>query len=179
MRLQAEHFYPAEFIHHLFFVLAMQLSAGSEELRDLLRFMVDDIKRAPRLQGDKILWVHLMPYYQQSLKAAFDYSPAHQIVAVDMAFCTMSDLTDADPFRALAKKLVGNAMNGPYERKLALVDRLLDATHADGVIHFCHWGCKQSSGGSAFCVSTCTKPACRFCSSTATASTSATATTGR
>lgn len=44
-----------------------------------------------------------MPYYQQSLKAAFDYSPAHQIVAVDMAFCTMSDLTDADPFRALAK----------------------------------------------------------------------------
>lgn len=147
--LQAEHFYPAEFIHHLFFVLAMQLSAGSEELRDLLRFMVDDIKRAPRLQGDKILWVHLMPYYQQSLKAAFDYSPAHQIVAVDMAFCTMSDLADADPFRALAKKLVGNAMNGPYERKLALVDRLLDATHADGVIHFCHWGCKQSSGGSA------------------------------
>ena len=47
------------------------------------------------------------------------------------------------------KKLVGNAMNGPYERKLELVDRLLDATHADGVIHFCHWGCKQSSGGSA------------------------------
>ena len=40
-------------------------------------------------------------------------------------------------------------MNGPYERKLELVDRLLDATHADGVIHFCHWGCKQSSGGSA------------------------------
>ena len=40
-------------------------------------------------------------------------------------------------------------MNGPYERKLALVDRLLDATHADGVIHFCHWGCKQSAGGSA------------------------------
>ena len=113
MRLQAEHFYPAEFIHHLFFVLAMQLSAGSEELHDLLRFMVDDIKRAPRLQGDKILWVHLMPYYQQSLKAAFDYSPDHQIVAVDMAFCTMSDLDDADPFRALAKKLVSNAMNGP------------------------------------------------------------------
>ena len=90
-----------------------------------------------------------MPYYQQSLKAAFDYSPTHQIVAVDMAFCTMSDLADADPFRALAKKLIDNAMNGPYERKLALVDRLLDATHADGVIHFCHWGCKQSAGGSA------------------------------
>ena len=61
----------------------------------------------------------------------------------------MSDLADADPFRALAKKLIDNAMNGPYERKLALVDRLLDATHADGVIHFCHWGCKQSAGGSA------------------------------
>ena len=149
LKLQSEHFYPAEFIHHLFFVLSAQLYAGSEEFRDVLRFMVDDIKRAPKLAGDRILWVHLMPYYQQSLKDAFDYSPEHQIVALDMALCTASPLADADPFRALAEKLIGNAMNGPYERKIELIDKLIDHTSADGVIHFCHWGCKQAAGGSA------------------------------
>ena len=149
LKLQSEHYYPAEFIHHLFFVLAAQLDAGSEEFRDVLRFMVDDIKRAPKLECDRILWVHLMPYYQQSLKAAFDYSPERQIVALDMALCTASPLADPDPFRALAEKLIGNAMNGPYERKIELIDRLIDHTNADGVIHFCHWGCKQSAGGSA------------------------------
>lgn len=149
LKLQSEHYYPAEFIHHLFFVLAAQLDAGSEEFRDVLRFMVDDVKRAPKLEGDRILWVHLMPYYQQSLKAAFDYSSEHQIVALDMALCTASPLADPDPFRALAEKLIGNAMNGPYERKIELIDKLIDHTNADGVIHFCHWGCKQSAGGSA------------------------------
>lgn len=149
LKLQSEHYYPAEFIHHLFFVLATQLDAGSEQFRDVMRFMVDDIKRAPALEGDRILWVHLMPYYQQSLKAAFDYSPKHQIVALDMALATASPLDDADPFRALAEKLIGNAMNGPYERKIELIDKLIDHTNADGVIHFCHWGCKQSAGGSA------------------------------
>ena len=32
--------------------------------------------------------------------------------------------------------------------KADMVGKLADTLHPDAVIQFCHWGCKQSSGGS-------------------------------
>ena len=32
--------------------------------------------------------------------------------------------------------------------KADMVGKLVDTLHPDAVIQFCHWGCKQSSGGS-------------------------------
>ena len=40
-----------------------------------------------------------------------------------------------------------NVYNGSYDRKARMVSDLATELHADGVINFCHWGCKQSSGG--------------------------------
>ncbi|WP_294403379.1 2-hydroxyacyl-CoA dehydratase family protein [uncultured Clostridium sp.] len=37
--------------------------------------------------------------------------------------------------------------NGPYERKVETVEKIVDELDSDAVIHFCHWGCKQSCGG--------------------------------
>ena len=28
-----------------------------------------------------------------------------------------------------------------------MISDLIEELHPDGVIHYCHWGCKQSSGG--------------------------------
>jgi benzoyl-CoA reductase/2-hydroxyglutaryl-CoA dehydratase subunit BcrC/BadD/HgdB len=48
---------------------------------------------------------------------------------------------------ALAKKMLLNLYNGPFERKVAGISKLVEEMDADAVINFCHWGCKQSSGG--------------------------------
>ena len=56
-------------------------------------------------------------------------------------------LNTEHPLDALAEKMVQNIYNGPYERKAKLVSELAQDLHSDGVINFCHWGCKQSSGG--------------------------------
>ena len=59
----------------------------------------------------------------------------------------MEPLDTTRPLEALAKKMLCNVYNGSYDRKARMVSDLATELHADGVINFCHWGCKQSSGG--------------------------------
>jgi benzoyl-CoA reductase/2-hydroxyglutaryl-CoA dehydratase subunit BcrC/BadD/HgdB len=51
------------------------------------------------------------------------------------------------PLEALARKMLDNIYNGPYSRKVEKVAQLVKELESDAVIHFCHWGCKQSVGG--------------------------------
>ena len=57
-------------------------------------------------------------------------------------------MTRTGHFHALAGKIIRNLYNGSYSHKAEMVGRLADTLHPDAVIQFCHWGCKQSSGGS-------------------------------
>ena len=54
----------------------------------------------------------------------------------------------AEELLALAKKIIRNMYNGSYFHKAQMVGQLADTLKPDAVIQFCHWGCKQSSGGS-------------------------------
>lgn len=99
-------------------------------------------------QGKKILWIHLLPFYQESLKEYFNSSQEYQIIASDIILDYMDELDTEHPFEALAGKIIRNLYNGSYAHKAEMIGRLADELHPDAVIHFCHWGCKQASGGS-------------------------------
>ena len=60
----------------------------------------------------------------------------------------MEEMDETKPFHALAKKIIRNLYNGSYSHRADMVGKLADTLHPDAVIQFCHWGCKQSSGGS-------------------------------
>ena len=60
----------------------------------------------------------------------------------------MEEMDETKPFHAVAKKIIRNLYNGSYSHKADMVAHLADTLHPDAVIQFCHWGCKQSSGGS-------------------------------
>ena len=51
------------------------------------------------------------------------------------------------PLESLARKMICNLYTGSYGRKADLVRDIVQEIHPDGVVNFCHWGCKQSSGG--------------------------------
>ena len=91
--------------------------------------------------------MHLMPYYQETLKGYFNYQEKYYLKACEMNLDYMEELDTAHPLNALARKMLNNLYNGPYERKIKRVAELVEELPADAVIHFCHWGCKQSSGG--------------------------------
>ncbi len=147
-RLQSEHYYPGELISHLYMMMGMHLLIGTREFLDLIRFMNRDILSYPKFGGKKILWSHLLPFYQESLREYFNGNERYQIIASDTILDSMEELDTSQPYQALAKKIIRNLYNGSYSRKAQMVGRLADMLHPDAVIQFCHWGCKQSSGGS-------------------------------
>lgn len=147
-RLQSERYYPGELISHLYMMMGMHLLIGTREFLDLIRFMVKDIQTYPKFEGKKILWIHLLPFYQETLKSYFNSNENYQIIASDIIIDSMEKLDESRPFHALAGKIIRNLYNGSYSHKAEMVGHLAKTLHPDAVIQFCHWGCKQSSGGS-------------------------------
>ena len=54
----------------------------------------------------------------------------------------------AHPYESMARRLLGSCFNGGARRRVERVLELARHLHADGVVWFCHWGCKQTSGAS-------------------------------
>lgn len=147
-QLQSEYYYPGELISHLYMMMGMHLLIGTQEFLDLIKYMNEEIKTYPKFEGKKILWVHLLPFYQESLNQCFNGSRDYQIIASDIILDSVEELDPEKPFHSLAKKIIRNMYNGSYFHKAQMVGQLADTLKPDAVIQFCHWGCKQSSGGS-------------------------------
>lgn len=148
IELQKYRYYPGTLTLQLFMVLATHLYIGTEEVKDLFYTMKEDIKNYPKLEGKKIFWTHVVPFYQPTLKNYFNFSEEYQIVANDMILDYMEELDPEKPLESLSKKMVNNIYNGPYENKIKFIEKMVKELDVDAVINFCHWGCKQSSGGS-------------------------------
>lgn len=146
--LEKEHYYPGEIISQLYLMMGTHLLMGTEEFRNLVNFMVKDIQTYPRFEGKRILWVHLLPFYQETLRSYFNGSRRYQVIASDIVLDYANELDASDPFRALAVKTIRNIYNGSYAYKAEALGQFAREVDADAVIHFCHWGCKQASGGS-------------------------------
>lgn len=147
LKKQRKKYYPNTMTLHLYMLFATHLSIGSEECLAFFQALEKDIDSYPDFEGKGVLWVHLMPYYQETLKSYFNYQEKHYIQACDMNLDYMEEMDEDHLIEALARKLLLNIYNGSYERKTEMVSELVRDFESDAVIHFCHWGCKQSAGG--------------------------------
>lgn len=147
IKSQRNKYYPSSLTLHMYMLFASHIGIGTEEIRDFYKLLSEDIKTYPNSTGLKVFWVHLLPYYQETIKEYFNFNEKYQIQAYDMSFDYEEKLDINNPIEALAKKLILNIYNGSYERKIKVIEKAIDDLNSDAVIHFCHWGCKQSSGG--------------------------------
>ena len=140
-------FYPKTLTLEMYLLFATHLDIGSEDSLRFFRLLKEDVKKYPERSGKNIFWVHLMPFYQETLQKYINYRSEYFIQAIDMNLDYMEKLDTEHPLEALARKMLDNIYNGPYSRKADKVAELVKKLDSDAVIHFCHWGCKQSSGG--------------------------------
>ncbi|WPC43764.1 2-hydroxyacyl-CoA dehydratase family protein [Clostridium sp. JS66] len=147
LKYQRTKYYPSSLTLHMYMLFAAHVGIGTKEIYDFYKLLAEDIKKYPESEGVKIFWVHLLPYYQETMKEYFNFNPKYQIQSYDINFDYMEELDVEHPLEALAKKLILNIYNGPYERKIKAIEKAVDTLQSEAVIHFCHWGCKQSSGG--------------------------------
>jgi benzoyl-CoA reductase/2-hydroxyglutaryl-CoA dehydratase subunit BcrC/BadD/HgdB len=141
--------YPTSLTLHMFKLFVTHILSGSKEAFDYYQMLVRDLRKYPDADMVKIMWIHLMPYYQKTLKQYLGEEGKYQIVLSDFDFDYGSGvrLDPEKPVEAIAEKLLCNIYNGPYSRKTTAALDAAKTFDIDGIIHFCHWGCKQSAGG--------------------------------
>ncbi|MCD7770291.1 MAG: 2-hydroxyacyl-CoA dehydratase family protein [Oscillospiraceae bacterium] len=114
---------------------------GEKYIRDLA------VAGGPRDKSKKrIFWIHVPPNWQDSMKDILENSGRCELVGSDLgADCPpLPDL--AQPYESMARRLVYCANNGLGQRRLENALRRAKEARADGIIFFCHWGCKQTMG---------------------------------
>lgn len=130
--------------------LALHLSLGTKDALDMALQMERDFAAAAPYEGINLVWMHTMPFFSPSMSQMLDRSPQAQVLASDMCFDQVSfegwDHGPDAPWEAMAERLLKNAFNGPGRRRVERVRELAERTQADGVVCFCHWGCKETMG---------------------------------
>ncbi|MFQ9393790.1 MAG: hypothetical protein ACLR2E_06230 [Lachnospiraceae bacterium] len=89
---------------HLYMLFATHLNIGSEECLEFFQKLEKDIDSYPDFHGKGVLWVHLMPYYQETLKGYFNYQEKYYLKACEMNLDYMEELDTAHPLECSGEK---------------------------------------------------------------------------
>ncbi len=132
------------------------VSPGSEwGVRFFSSLATDVVRRARERKGylaqekHRVLWLHhIRPYYQNDIFEVLS-SFGVAVCFEEANYLYWPPLDPSKPFDSLAAKILSNVWRGPLERRIQAVLSMVRDYRADGVIHFSHWGCRQSCGGAA------------------------------
>lgn len=131
----------------MYAAFALHNLLGTRETEEYTIKCLREVRNAPAAAGKRLLWMHTIPYWVAPLREVLDYNPKAQIVGCDMCFEGLLQADPEDPYRAMAQRIVYSAFNGPVQRRIERGIEMAHTTAADGVIWFCHWGCKHTLGG--------------------------------
>jgi benzoyl-CoA reductase/2-hydroxyglutaryl-CoA dehydratase subunit BcrC/BadD/HgdB len=95
----------------------------------------------------RLLWLHyIRPYYPNDIIGYLEANGA-SVCFNEANHVYWPPLDPENPFESLAAKVLAVPGGGPLERRAELALKLAEEYRVDGVIHFSHWGCRQSCGG--------------------------------
>lgn len=138
---------PDEMTSELLSLIATHVLLGTPEAETYFERMAAYAEAQPRARGGvRLLWVHTVPNWQSSLKQVLEHNSRCEIVACDMTFDATALPDPAHPYESMARRVVENSFNGGAERRAACALGRARQLRADGVVWFCHWGCKQTMG---------------------------------
>jgi benzoyl-CoA reductase/2-hydroxyglutaryl-CoA dehydratase subunit BcrC/BadD/HgdB len=160
----------------MYTVLMLHVLLGSLEAEAFCEQLAADALASPTLDVDgdghlfakhseqarprRILWAHVLPYYQQPVRAWFSegWGPGteidltdgarrtNQLLCTDMTFDSLPVMDPQHPYESMARRLVENCWNGTADRRCTTLIDQARHLHADGIVYFCHWGCRGTSG---------------------------------
>ncbi|MPN56957.1 hypothetical protein SDC9_204651 [bioreactor metagenome] len=69
-----------------------------------------------------------------------------RITACDMSYEGLAPMDPDRPYESMAARMVYSGFNGSAEHRVKAAIRTARTVGADGVVYFCHWGCKATLG---------------------------------
>lgn len=137
-------------------VFATHVMLGTDNALKYSNDLKNELAAVPEgKKGVRLLWVHTLPYWQDALRDLINFTDRCEIVACDMVMDAMyCDLEETDPYRFMADRLVRNTVNGNGTNRINATLELAKKLNANGIVWYCHWGCKQTAGLSNIAKST-------------------------
>lgn len=146
-KLRMTHQWSSTLTLNMFQLFATHLNIGMPWVEQYFKQQREEIGQRPLSSEKRLFWVHLQPFFEPSLKDYLNFGTKVAVAIDDFNMDYMEEMDPADPLKALALKMIRNIYNGPFERKTDAIERMVRQLKPDGLLEFCHWGCKQSSGG--------------------------------
>lgn len=140
-------YFPTSTGLQMFNLLPTHILMGRADTRRFFEMQLADIGQCAPSQAKRILWSHVLPYYAEPVCNLFDFNPDMQLLACDLNFDYLQEIDPKNPYTGMARRLINNIMNGNFEQKTQAILQMCKKLRAQGVVCFCHWGCKQSAGG--------------------------------
>lgn len=151
VELRKDRYLSDEMTSQMLSIFATHIMLGSKEVEKYSEDMIKQLSVCPKThKGVRLLWVHTLPYWQDALRNLINFTDRCEIVACDMVFDALDvNLDEENPYRYMADRLLRNTVNGSRENRINAVLEYAKKLKADGVVWYCHWGCKQTAGSSA------------------------------
>lgn len=141
-------YFPNTITSEMFKVFTTHSGMGRNDNLKFYEMMLKDIEDYPQMKAKRrLIWAHLLPFYSESIREYLDCNQDYQLLLSDMNIDNLEMLDPEDPYGSIARKLINNTYNGPFNRRGSNIVNYAKELNADGVINFCHWGCKESNGG--------------------------------
>lgn len=136
----------------LSFIYLFFIGQGSREAAQITALLAEEIEEriasgAARAERFRILWLHLKPYYSNELMSFLEQAGG-VLAFEEFNHIYWPPLDPEQPFLSLARKVLAHFDYKPLEERIRVVRDLAARYRVDGIIHFSHHGCRQSTGGS-------------------------------
>lgn len=148
LALRANRSLSDEMTSQMLSVFATHVMLGTDNALKYSNDLKTELAAVPKgKKGVRLLWVHTLPYWQDALRDLINFTDRCEIVACDMVMDAMyCNLEEADPYRFMADRLVRNTVNGNGTNRINATLELAKKLNANGIVWYCHWGCKQTAG---------------------------------
>lgn len=145
-RLKADKYLHNDLTSELYEVFGTHVLLGTPQIETYANMLKKDIEASAPTKGVRLLWMHTIPYYQMPVRELLNFNPRCQVLTCDMNVDVDFPLDPQRPFESMARRMVQDSFNGSSEHRIARALEMCREQHIDGVVYFCHWGCKQTQG---------------------------------
>ncbi|HDP77709.1 MAG TPA: 2-hydroxyacyl-CoA dehydratase [Mesotoga infera] len=140
---------PLHLYEHMNSLYVLHTLAGDRRIAAASRNVGESLEAIPE-DARRILWLHIPPYYDNELFNLFLPGSKNLVISNELMWDWMYPLDPQRPLESLAEKLVYNPLCGSVVDRGDYCLNLARDFSADGVIHFSHWGCRQSAAGVSY-----------------------------
>lgn len=137
----------------LSFIYLFFIGQGSREAAEISACLTGEIEgkiaRGYENGAEKfrLLWLHLKPYYSNEVMG-FVEQAGGVLAFEEFNHIYWPPLEPDEPFLSLARKVLTHFDYKPVSERIRVIRELAEKYRVDGIVHFSHHGCRQSTGGS-------------------------------